>query len=75
MAHKFTEKPIDRAQSSIAALRAIESLIGQIGQLENNGSDLSILFSIIIENLDGAVGDIAKQLHQAKTSALNGGAA
>jgi len=75
MAQEFIEDPIDRAQSAIAALKATESLIGQIGQLESNGSDLSILLSIIIGSLDGAVGDIYQQLQQAKANALNGGAA
>jgi len=62
MTQKHIEAPIDRAQSALAALRATESLIGQIGQLENNGSDLSILLSLIIENLDDAVDDMYQQL-------------
>jgi len=49
---KHIESPIDRANTALAALRATESLIGQIGQLENNGSDLALLLCLIIESLD-----------------------
>lgn len=53
--------PIDRASSNLAALRAIESLIGQIEQPETSGSDLAILLSLIIEDLGEAVDDLHKQ--------------
>lgn len=72
---KHIESPVDRAQSALAALRATESLIGQIGQLENNGSDLAILLSLIIENLDDAIEDMYQQLRQIKANALKGGVA
>jgi len=75
MKQKHIEAPIDRAQSAIAALKATESLIGQIGQLENNGSDLSILLSLIIENLDDAVDDMYQQLRQINNGELKGGVA
>lgn len=75
MAQKHIEGPIDRAQSALAALRATESLIGQIGQLENNGSDLSILLSLIIENLDDAVDDMYQQLRLIGASKSKEGAA
>lgn len=75
VAKKHIEAPIDRAQSALAALRATESLIGQIGQLENNGSDLSILLSLITENLDDAIEDMYQQLRQINAGTLKGGAA
>lgn len=58
MSSQHTEAPIDRAHSALAALRATESLIGQIKQLENNGSDLTILLSLITDNLNDAVEDM-----------------
>lgn len=75
MKKRHTEDPIDRAQSALAALRATESLIGQIGQLENNGSDLALLFCLIIENLDEAIEDMYQQLRQNAADTLQGGAA
>lgn len=75
MKKMHTEKPIDRANTALAALRATESLIGQIGQLENNGSDLSLLLCLIIESLDGAIEDMYQQARQAAADALQGGAA
>lgn len=61
MAMHHIEAPIDRAQSALAALRATESLIGQIKQPETNGSDLAILLSLIIDNLDSAIEDMNQQ--------------
>lgn len=75
MKREHTEAPIDRAQSALAALRATESLIGQIRQLENNGSDLALLLYLIIENLDEAIEDMYQQTRQINADALQGGAA
>lgn len=75
MKRKHTEAPIDRANTAIAALRATESLIGQIRQLENSGSDLALLLCLIIENLDEAIEDMYQQTRQINADALQGGAA
>jgi hypothetical protein len=71
----YTEAPVDRANSALAALRATESLVGQIGQLENNGSDLSILLALIIASLDDAIEDMYQQTRQIAADASQGGAA
>lgn len=75
MERRHTEAPIDRANTALAALRATESLIGQIRQLESNGSDLALLLCLIIENLDGAIEDMYQQTRQIAADALQGGAA
>jgi len=75
MKKRHTEAPIDRANTALAALRATESLIGQIGQLENSGSDLSLLLCLIIESLDGAIEDMYQQARQIAADALQGGVA
>lgn len=75
MKMKHTEAPIDRANTALAALRATESLIGQIRQLENNGSDLALLLCLLIENLDDAIEDMYQQPRQIAADALQGGAA
>lgn len=62
MSHvQHTTKPIDRAYHALAALRATESLIGQIEQMEDCGSDLSLLLSLLTETLGGALDEMCQQ--------------
>lgn len=61
MTKKYIEAPVDRAYSALHALQATESLIGQIEQLESNGSDLSLLLRLIANNLESAIEDMHQQ--------------
>lgn len=64
MASKHIHDPVDRACSAISALKGFESLIGQIGQAEINGDEISMLLRGIIENLNDAVEDMHQQIRQ-----------
>lgn len=64
MIKKQFDKPVDRANYAVASLRAIESLIGQIKQLENNGNDLSLLLLLIADNLEEAIEEMHQQTLQ-----------
>lgn len=60
---------IDRAHHALAALRATESLISQIDQLQDSGSDLSLLLSLITEILGKELDEISDKIHSERVAA------